>query len=465
MSSVTFSLKNAINRVNNPTLDGLFAYGKYTQANAFTLFTDYEYTDGTPLVLPDFDDTKVLAWKGATEFPHLGFENIQGNTNITPQPFPDYGIYLHPFYSTQRDDVGVRFTCPITANITILSKLQKKDQDCGDGIGYRILKNGGEAQTRQVYPQTDTPHNITTNISVSQGDIIDFIVDVGDNSNSFCDDVALEVEITVNYDKLSAPIITTEDASCESTEIEGFGYFIPSNTVAVLCNMDIPIAYAPVSLIGSDYRSFFKFTGLDLSSFSGKQLKVVFKNNLIQDSDSVIINLDSEVSCFSFKKPVITSIEICNKSYRRFSNYTATSNIRSMTALANYKTKEIVATGHAVGMVGGGNWVYPLNGKNTKQKESLIHISIPFGYGATEEVEYPIVVITKSCNGTYNISSVIKGYVNNFNRGILVAYLANSGEDGLPIGTAPINNGEFEFFVSDSIAAGDYVFYALELEF
>lgn len=463
MSSVTFSLKNAINRVNNPTSDGLFAYGKYTQANAFTLFTDYEYTDGTPLVLPDFDDTKVLAWKGAAEFPHLGFENIQGNTNITPQPFPDYGIYLHPFYSSQRDDVGVRFTCPITANITILSKLQKKDQDCGDGIGYRILKNGGEAQTRQVYPQTDTPHNITTNISVSQGDIIDFIVDVGDNSNSFCDDVALEVEITVNYDKLSAPIVTTTEINCSSVEIEGFGYFIPVNTVAVLRNGDVPIAYAPVSLIGSDYRSFFKFIGLDLSNFSGKPLNIVFQNPLIQESLPVSVTVDDSESCFSFKKPVITSINPCKKKYRRLSNYTVTSDKRCLVAIANHRTKEIVGSGYAIALTGGGSWAFECVGEERKTKEELIVIAIPFGYKTISEL--PSITLVKSCNGLGTVAYTVSGYVNNFTKGILVAYPSSVGENAMPIGTAPINNGEFVFYVYSDMTLGDYVFYAIELDF
>lgn len=463
MTSVSFSLKNAINRDNNPTSDGLFAYGKYSQSNVFTLFTDYEYTDGSPLVLPTFDDTKVLAWKGSgAEYPHLGFENIQGNLNITPQPFPEYGIYLHPFYSTQRDDVGVRFNCPVTANVSVLSKLQKKDQECGDGIGYRILKNGGEAQTRQVYPASDNPHNITTNISVNKGDILDFIVDVGDNSNSFCDDVALEVLITVSYDKLSVPTITTEGISCETTEIEGFGYFIPANSVAVLCNGDTTIAYAPVSLIGSDYRSFFKFTNLDLSNFSGKQLKVVFKNNLIQDSEPANINLDSEIACFSFKKPIITKTTFCNKKYRRLDNYNITSTVKCVTAIADYNTKKILATGFALGITGSGDYVFSAYGEYYNKKSKVIAISIPIV--KPKYPSYPSVLVEKPCNSISSVSYTIEGMVNNFTKGILLMYPANGGESSELIATAPINNGTFEMYLSD-IPVDDYVLYALELYF
>ena len=463
MTSVSFSLKNAINRDNNPTSDGLFAYGKYSQSNVFTLFTDYEYTDGSPLVLPTFDDTKVLAWKGSSaEYPHLGFENIQGNLNITPQPFPEYGIYLHPFYSTQRDDVGVRFNCPVTANVSVLSKLQKKDQECGDGIGYRILKNGGEAQTRQVYPASDNPHNITTNISVNKGDILDFIVDVGDNSNSFCDDVALEVLITVSYDKLSVPTITTEGISCETTEIEGFGYFIPANSVAVLCNGNVSIAYAPVSLIGSDYRSFFKFTNLDLSNFSGKQLKVVFKNNLIQDSEPANINLDSEITCFSFKKPIITKTTFCNKKYRRLDNYNITSTVKCVTAIADYNTKKILATGFALGITGSGDYVFSAYGEYYNKKSKVIAISIPIV--KPKYPSYPSVLVEKPCNSISSVSYTIEGMVNNFTKGILLMYPANGGESSELIATAPINNGTFEMYLSD-IPVDDYVLYALELYF
>ena len=461
MTSVSFSLKNAINRDNNPTLDGLFAYGKYSQSNAFTIFTDYEYTDGSPLVLPDFDDSKVLAWKGAAEFPHLGFENIQGNINITPQPFPEYGIYLHPFYSSQRDDVGVRFTCPVTANVSVLSKLQKKDQSCGDGIGYRILKNGGEAQTRQVYPASDNPHNITTNISVNQGDILDFIVDVGDNSNSFCDDVALEVVVTVNYTKLSTPTITTEDISCETTEIDGFGYFIPANSVAILCNGTVPIAYAPVSLIGSDYRSFFKFTNLDLSNFSGKQLKVVFDNSLIQQSNPTTIQVSGSISCLSIKKPIVTSFTNCNKNYKQFHNYLCVSDTRSLTAIANSKTKEIIATGFAT-TLGEGGLSYYATGNKRVQKESVVAISMPFGFYFET---YPNVSVTKSCESILTVNSLLKGYIPDFNRGVLLIYPSNYGEDSLPLASCPINNGQFELFLGSTIVEGNYVLLGIELEF
>ena len=466
MTSVSFSLKNAINRDNNPTSDGLFAYGKYSQSNVFTLFTDYEYTDGSPLVLPTFDDTKVLAWKGSSaEYPHLGFENIQGNLNITPQPFPEYGIYLHPFYSTQRDDVGVRFNCPVTANVSVLSKLQKKDQECGDGIGYRILKNGGEAQTRQVYPASDNPHNITTNISVNKGDILDFIVDVGDNSNSFCDDVALEVLITVSYDKLSVPTITTEGISCETTEIEGFGYFIPANSVAVLCNGNVSIAYAPVSLIGSDYRSFFKFTNLDLSNFSGKQLKVVFKNNLIQDSEPTNINLDSEIACFSFKKPVITYFSKCDKKYTSKFAYACQSDSRCITVIANNLTNEIIATGFALTPV---SEVYSYNvyGEKRTKKEELVAINIPFGYPiGYEDTPYPVVSIVKSCTSMNTVSAIIEGYVGNFTKGVILAYPANEGEESLPLISAPVNDGKFKMYVETTVSVGDYKLIAIELNF
>lgn len=461
MTSVSFSLKNAINRDNNPTSDGLFAYGKYSQSNVFTLFTDYEYTDGSPLVLPTFDNTKVLAWKGSSaEYPHLGFENIQGNLNITPQPFPEYGIYLHPFYSTQRDDVGVRFNCPVTANVSVLSKLQKKDQECGDGIGYRILKNGGEAQTRQVYPASDNPHNITTNISVNKGDILDFIVDVGDNSNSFCDDVALEVLITVSYDKLSAPIIT-DTYNCTDTEISGNGYFIPSNCVAVLYDGSTRIATAGVTEIGSSYLSNFKFTGLSLSSYGGKQLKVRFESSTNIPSDYAAVNIDADSSCFSLKKPIIKARNKCKLKSKIFSTYNCVSVGKAVTAIVDKLNGNIIATG-VTGSLVGGVYNYIAYGNYLDRNIKSYAITVAIGY-----IDRPIApnpVVTKSCLGTFYISEVITGEIPLFNKGILLVYL-ESAIHSLPVFTAPINNGKFELNLPSTVAAGDYVLYGLELEF
>ena len=467
MSVLSFSLKNAVSRTN-PSSDGLFSYGKYTSSNAFTLFNAYRYIeDDAVLVLPDFDDEKVLAHKTlGVGYPHLGFENIQGNLNITPQPFPTFGIYLHPFYSSQRDDVGVRFNCPVTANLSIVSKVQKADGVCGDAVGYRILRNGIEVQTRTLVSQSSNPYSITTSASVVQGDIIDFIVDVGDNANSFCDDVALEVTIDVVYTKLPTPTIVSTGLNCESTTIEGKGLFVPNNVTAILCNGDEAIAYTPVSIVGGTYNSAFKFTNLDLTNFSGKQLKIRFESPLDTPSDFVFVNIGTDGNCVTFLKPVITKKETCLVSTKYVNLFTCTSNRKCAIAVIDTKTKEIIATSIASAEVGDGNFISPAYVYDSKLDNNSKFKTISVGLGASESDinEFPITSSTFSCNKTNQTFGYIDGYVNSLDRGILLMYESNYLETDMPILSAPINNGKFSLKVPQDIV-GDYVFYALKLEY
>jgi hypothetical protein len=465
MSVLSFSLKNAIGRTN-PSADGLFSYGKYTASNAFTIFTDYEYTDGTPLVLPTFDLTKVLAWKGASaELPHLGFENIQGNLNITPQPFPDFGIYLHPFYSSQRDDVGVRFNCPVTANLSIVSKIQKADGNCGDAIGYRILRNGIEVQTRTLVSQSSNPYLITTSASVIQGDVLDFIVDVGDNANSFCDDTALEVTINVVYTKLPTPTIVTTGINCATTTIEGKGLFVPNDVTAILCNGDEAIAYTSVAIVGGTYNSSFKFENLNLTNFSGKQLKVRLESPLDTPSDFTYINVGTDGNCVTFLKPVITKKEQCLLTTKNINFFTCTSNRKCAIAIIDTKTKEIVATSIASAQVGGGSFISPAKvytklNFNSKFKT----ISIGLGVSESDTNEFPVTTTTFNCNKLIDLIGYIEGYVSSLDKGILLMYESDYLETDMPILSAPINYGKFSLKVPQDVS-GDYVFYALKLEY
>lgn len=481
MSVLSFSLKNAVSR-SNPSSDGLFSYGKYTSSNAFTIFTDYKYTDGTALVLPIFDLTKVLAWKGASEFPHLGFENIQGNLNITPQPFPDYGIYLHPFYSSQRDDVGVRFNCPVTANLSIVSKVQKEDVTCGDGIGYRILRNGIEVQTRTLIPASYTPSQITTGVSVVQGDILDFIVDVGDNSNSFCDDVALEVTLDVVYSKLPTPSIVTTGLNCESTTIEGKGLFVPNNVTAVLCNGDEAIAYTPVSIVGGTYNSAFKFTNLDLRNFAGKQLKIRFESPLDTPSDFIFVNVGTDGNCVTYFKPIITSVDECNYSTKSYSAIKFVSNTKSIIALIDVTNKKVIGGAYVdvpyVGILPEGvdelpppiTYIYGDKDMDMNAKYRTIAFSV-----SQSSPTYPIIIRDFSCSEVIRTTKKITGRVDSVNSGLIVGYdvsfkqltgLFEFGNFVKPAFIGAINNGFFTIEVDvNSFFSTNYILYAFKIEY
>ena len=465
MSVLRFSLKNAISRTN-PSADGLFSYGKYTASNAFTLFNAYRYIeDDAVLVLPDFIEDKVIAHKTLTvAYPHLGFENIQGNDNITPQPFPDFGIYLHPFYSSQRDDVGVRFNCPVTANLSIVSKVQKADGNCGDAVGYRILRNGIEVQTRTLVAQSSSPYQITTSASVIQGDVIDFIVDVGDNANSFCDDVALEVTLDVVYSKLPTPSIVSTGLNCESTTIEGKGLFVPNNVTAILCNGDEAIAYTPVSIVGGTYNSSFKFTNLDLTNFSGKQLKIRFESPLDTPSDFVYLNIGTDGNCVTFLKPVITKQETCLISTKNINYFTCTSNRTCAIAVIDTKTKEIVATSIAQLQIGSLVSIAKIYDAKLDYNSKFKTISVGLRGNEIDEGDFPITTTTFNCNKMVDIYGYIEGYVSSVDKGILLMYESDYIQTDMPVLSAPINNGRFSLKVPQYIG-GDYVFYALKLEY
>lgn len=476
MAALSFSLKNAIDRTNDE--NGLFSYGKYNDANVFFIFDEYRYTDGTDLEFDTngviiFNDEKILAHKGGSEYPHLGFENLQGNDGITPQPFPEFGIYLHPYYSSQREDVGVRFKCPVTANFSIKSVIQKgivvSPIPQGDAIGYRIIKNGIEVQTRQLINPSNTPSSIITNISVNQGDIIDFIVDVGDNSNSVSDDTALEVTLDVVYSKLPTPSIVTTGINCATTSIEGKGLFVPNNVAAILCNGDEAIAYTPVSVVGGTYNSAFKFTNLDLTNFSGKQLKIRFESPLNTPSDFISINIGTDGNCVTFLKPVITKKETCLISTKNINFFTCTSNRTCAIAVIDTKTKEIVATSIAFAQIGGGGFVSPayVYDANLDFKSNFKTISI--GLGASPDADkddnpFPLTETNFNCNKIVQQVGYIEGYVSSVDKGILLMYESDYIETDMPVLSAPINNGKFSIKVPQNIF-GDYVFYALKLEY
>jgi len=473
MSVLSFSLKNAIGRTN-PSADGLFSYGKYTSSNVFTIFNAYRYIeDDAVLVLPDFTEDKVIGHKTlGVAYPHLGFENIQGNGEITPQPFPDFGIYLHPYYSQVegvgiRDDVGVRFNCPVTANLSIVSKIQKSDSNCGDGIGYRILRNGIEVQTRTLIPKSSTPSQITTTASVIQGDVLDFIVDVGDDSNPFCDDTALEVTINVVYTKLPTPTIVTTGINCATTTIEGKGLFVPNDVTAILCNGDEAIAYTSVAIVGGTYNSSFKFENLNLTNFSGKQLKIRLESPLDTPSDFTYINVGTDGNCVTFLKPVITNKEVCLVTSKNVDYFTCTSNRTCAIAVIDTKTKEIVATSIAQPQIGSITSIAKVYDATLDYKSKFKTISV--GLCAALDAPkaqnpFPITTTDFECEKILETFGRIEGYVSSVDKGILLMYDSDFIETTMPILSAPINNGKFSIKIPQNVN-GDYVFYALKLEY
>ena len=290
-----FSLKDTVNRTNNPSPNGIFEYGKYDlNTLAFTRFTNYGYADGSPVDYNNIDSSKILGWyDGSNEYPHLCFENIQGNSNISPQPFPTTGIYMHPsaIYTGFHGDVGVRVNIPYDASFAILpgSTIQKADTNCGDNISFRVRKNG----TTDVLPLTIVPSSSTPTalnlsaLNLVAGDYIDIIGGHGyPNDNEGCDDISLNLIIQLTPAKINTPVLRG-GLTCSDTSFFVDISLQTSGTIEMYSGATL-IASAPISPNG--YDGFANFTGVDLSA--GGSFYFIAKNAGQVDSEpSAIVNV------------------------------------------------------------------------------------------------------------------------------------------------------------------------------
>lgn len=468
MSSVVYSLKNGINRTNNPTTGGVFAYGSYTSAGAFTLFTDYEYEDGTAFVSEPFDATQPLVWKGSTQYPHLGFENLTPNAAITPQPFPSFGIYLHPFIvDGVRQDVGVRVTIPFSGNISIASIIQRADLNCGDDIGYRIMKNGVAIQSRQFIQPSNTPTSINTPPSpFVAGDVIDFIVDVGSQGNSFCDDVALEVSIVYQYDKIPTPVVTTTPILCSTTSINGTTAYVSEGTFASIYDgttllYSTAVVLNPVLLNGT-----FSFTGLDFTNSLAKVLSVVLERAGDEQSNSVTISIQ-DGGCVSqeLTTPIITSMDFCNLKcdYQKTMSGTAGQRGDIVVFKHPYNAGDpIIATGINVT----GNWQIKSSDfeENTEYVAYLITYYSPDPNIGVGDLPTDMAISSVDCESDCVLVGRLKGNSSGISNGILRVFLSPISSASQPIEVGVIRDGKFDIKTTLLSPNTNYVFVSTKID-
>lgn len=458
MSSVVYSLKNGINRTNNPTTGGVFAYGSYTSAGAFTLFTDYEYEDGTAFVSEPFDATQPLVWKGSTQYPHLGFENLTPNAAITPQPFPSFGIYLHPFIvDGVRQDVGVRVTIPFSGNISIASIIQRADLNCGDDIGYRIMKNGVAIQSRQFIQPSNTPTSINTPPSpFVAGDVIDFIVDVGSQGNSFCDDVALEVSIVYQYDKIPTPVVTTTPILCSTTSINGTTAYVSEGTFASIYDGTTLLYSTAVVLNSVLLNGTFSFTGLDFTNSLGKVLSVVLERAGDEQSNSVNISIqDGGCVVIEPSKPIISSFDFCGKKCYNKRLMAGTGGYNGDVVIFEYPYTygdPIIAT--AICDV---TW----NAFSNNFIEGKSYVAYLLNYEGEPDIELDITGI--DCERNCSYESTIKGTVAGITNGIIKAYEAPYIGIPTPVATSIIRDGAFVMETNLISTSVEYIFIAIKI--
>ena len=279
-----FSLKDTINRTNNPSLDGIFEYGYYDPTTlVFTRFDTYGYTDGSPVDFNNLDPEKILGWyKAGVDYPHISFENIQNNANITPQPFPTNGIYIHPSktpFQSIDASVGVRINVPYNATFRFLtgSSIQGADINCGDNINFHVKKGATDIIPNMVLPHSSVATAFaTTTSTINISEVIDIIVGSGNlGDNPFCDDISLEAIIEFIPVKIPTPVLRGA-LLCTSTT--GVIYDVPLQTEGVLSLYRVgtisPVATA--NIIQSGYSGTATFTGLDLTA--GGEFYVIASN-------------------------------------------------------------------------------------------------------------------------------------------------------------------------------------------
>ena len=276
MSTFSFSLKDGINGVNNPSLDGVFSYG--TTAGGFTLMDNYGFIGSI------ISGDQIQAWNVTGDlYPHIGFENLQGNIHVEPQPFPTFGIYLHPGAA----GAVVRMTVPFALDANLNGLIQRASTNSGnENIRFSIVKNGVTLLNQFIDP-TDgiVPFSQPANTLIA-GDVIDFIVRFGSDTIS-SDDTALEVTLDLSYTQIPTPIITTSPIDCSTTVINGEATFLASGTTASLYSGATLIQSVLVTTVG--YNGIFSFTGLNLNSYGGQNLTVILTK--AGDTDSLPVNI------------------------------------------------------------------------------------------------------------------------------------------------------------------------------
>lgn len=303
-AQITFKLKSVVGQ-QNPSSNGLFSYGTIDGNNNFVLFPAYgndnTYGGGT---------AGQLGWTfnvGQESYPFLAYEQLNAG-EVTPQPFPPFGVFLHPGESAS----VVRLSVPNNVHILgITNALQRATFGCGDNIGYTIKTDNLTIFPRTIIATSSSPttYNVPA-INVSAGSYIYFIVDKGDDGSTYCDDTALDVEVTLQYDKIVTPILSGT-LNCGATSATFDIAFQQSGTLELYkLGNPIPIASTSISQVGNTFNGQGTFTGLNLSA--GGSYYVIAKNiGQTQSEQSAVMNVTP--CCSNAVAPNITvnNLSLC----------------------------------------------------------------------------------------------------------------------------------------------------------
>lgn len=302
-AQITFKLKSVVGQ-QNPSSNGLFSYGTLNNGT-FQLFPHYG-EDGTGAGI----NVSQKGWTfnlGQESYPFLAYEQLNA-AEVTPQPFPPFGVFLHPGESPS----VVRLSIPNNVHILgITNALQRATFGCGDNIGYTIKTDNLTLFPRTIIATSNNPttYNVPA-INVSAGSYIYFIVDKGDDGSTYCDDTALDVEVTLQYDKIVTPILSGT-LNCGATSATFDIAFQQSGTLELykLGNPN-PIASTSISQVGNTFNGQGAFTGLNLTA--GGSYYVIAKNaGQTQSEQSAVINVTP--CCSNAVAPNITvnNLSLC----------------------------------------------------------------------------------------------------------------------------------------------------------
>lgn len=412
MSIFSFSLKSAFNATNNPTTDGIFSWGKLS-GSTFTLANQYGYLTGSPTPILPYDSSRILAWNVSGDFyPHIGFENITPNVNITPQPFPNFGIYMHPGGSR----ACVRVTMPFAMNASVDAKVRRATSD-GNQIQFDVLKNNVN-----IYNQLISSLNGTVNVNLPStsyiaGETLDFSVGARDSTDN--DDTALEVTFNFEVTKLSTPIISTSSIDCTTLAINGSALFVPTGTVANLYSSDgvTLLTSSPVTNIG--YTGTFSISPLNLGNLGGQNVIVRLENGIDTPSDDVTLTVNN-VGCEEptvVNSPTFNTISLCKKKCNYQRKVTGTADFDGFVALYRAPMNplggnELVGTARIIG----GVWEASNELIIPNQKYVAYGVRLDGLTGGT------VAITSTVCDKECVLIGTLKGNANGINNGIVILY-------------------------------------------
>ena len=283
----TFQLSQGLNSVNNPTLDNIFEYGYINVSDSsYVKFDTYGYTDGS--TNPVTPQNVILGWYKsdnaedfvAIAYQHLGLPNEAIHFQITPQPFPVGGIYIHP--SVNKKPV-VRIHSPFNSTFSLTGTIQRATDGCGSNIGYTVIKNQTTSLIARTVLNTNTttPTSVTlSSVSLTLGDYVDVMIDAGDDGNDQCDDTAIDFTVTFTPNVIQTPILRNA-VTCNSTSLI-YDILLQQSGVASLYKVGTvsPISTQNLTVNGID--GIVTFSGLNLTT--GGEYYVIVTNSGQTDS-------------------------------------------------------------------------------------------------------------------------------------------------------------------------------------